>query len=68
MSNESMPEAGELLPSLNRIADALERLANSAMAANCIAEDSSRFLCETVANGLYQLRDKPASKGRGGKW
>lgn len=62
--------ADGLLTALTRIADALERLASSGAAANCIREDSSRYLCETISEGLYQLRDKPKAptKGRGRQW
>ena len=57
----------ELLKTLERIADNLDRLALAQFAANCIAEDSNRYICSTLAEGLYELRDKPTkpTKGRG---
>lgn len=59
----------ELLTALARIADALERLALSNAAANCIREDSSRYLCETIAS-LHDFEpNKPkATKAKGRQW
>ena len=67
MTDEIIPPANgdnELLTALTRIADALERLADSAFAGDCIREDSSRYLCETIAS-LHDYRPKPPTKGRG---
>jgi hypothetical protein len=67
MTDQIIPPASgaaELLPVLERIAAALDRLALAQFAANCIAEDSNRYICSTLAEGLYELRDKP-TKGRG---
>ena len=67
MSDKILPSScndAEMLKTLERIAAALERLADSAFAANCIREDSNRFLCSTVAS-LHDYQPKPPAKGRG---
>ena len=69
MHDKSLPLSGkdaELIGTLERIAAALERLADSAIAANCINEDSNRYLCSTIAS-LHDFEpNKPKpTKGRG---
>ena len=67
MTDEIIPPgsgADELLTVLTRIAAALERLGDSAIAANCIREDSNRYLCSTIAS-LHDYQPKPPTKGRG---
>lgn len=72
MSDKIPPISGkdaEMLKTLERIAASLSRLADSAFAANCIREDSSRYLCETIAS-LHDLEpNKPkATKAKGRPW
>lgn len=67
MSKSILPVSAkdvEILKTLNRIASALERLADSAAAANHISEDSNRYLCSTIAS-LHDYQPKPPAKGRG---
>ena len=67
MPDKILPISGkdaEILKTLERIAAALERLADSAFAGNCISEDSNRYLCSTIAS-LHDYQPKPPTKGRG---